>query len=95
LLRDPIPPRWFRGPDATGAAAHSSAPVAWVRSSDPDLTHEPDPRVGPVMVVARYVVPPDAAAPFLEAMVPVRRVQLQTGATSCDLYRDGATPPCS
>jgi hypothetical protein len=59
---------------------------------DPELTHEPDPRAGPVMVVTRYVVPPDAAQPFLEAMVPVRRVQLQTGATSCDLYRDGADP---
>ena len=59
---------------------------------DPELTHEPDPRVGPVMVVTRYVVPPAAAEPFLAAMVPVRRVQLQTGATTCDLYRDGADP---
>ena len=59
---------------------------------EPELTHEPDPRVGPVMVVTRYVVPPAAAEPFLAAMVPVRRVQLQTGATTCDLYRDGADP---
>ena len=58
---------------------------------DPELAYEPDPRLGPVMVVTRYLVPPAAAEPFL-AHGARARVQLQTGATSCDLYRDGADP---
>ncbi|WP_425432357.1 MFS transporter [Geodermatophilus amargosae] len=60
--------------------------------TDPDLAYEPDPRVGPVLVVVRYVVPPEAQGPFLEAMEPVRRSRLQTGATSCRLYQDGINP---
>ena len=59
---------------------------------DPDLAYEPEPQEGPVLVVVRYVVPPEAEEPFLEAMEPVRRTRLQTGATSCQLYRDGADP---
>ncbi|WP_448638452.1 MFS transporter [Geodermatophilus sp. URMC 63] len=60
--------------------------------TDPDLAYEPDPQVGPVLVVVRYVVPPEAQGPFLVAMEPVRRSRLQTGATSCQLYRDGSDP---
>jgi MFS family permease len=57
--------------------------------TDPDLTYEPDPQEGPVLVTVRYVVSPEVEAPFLEAMQRVRRSRLQTGATSCQLYRDG------
>jgi len=60
--------------------------------ADPDLTYEPDPQEGPVLVTVRYRVPSDVDAAFLEAMEPVRRSRLQTGATSCQLYRDGADP---
>jgi hypothetical protein len=59
---------------------------------DPDLAYEPHAQEGPVLVVVRYVVPPETQEPFLEAMEPVRRTRLQTGATSCQLYRDGANP---
>jgi hypothetical protein len=57
-----------------------------------DLTYQPDPQEGPVLVTVRYRVPSETEAPFLEAMEPVRRSRLQTGATSCQLYRDGADP---
>jgi MFS family permease len=59
---------------------------------EPDLTYEPDPQEGPVLVTVRYVVPPEAEPPFLEAMELVRLTRLRTGATSCQLYRDGADP---
>jgi MFS family permease len=59
---------------------------------DPDLAYEPEPQEGPVLVVVRYVVPARVEDSFLEAMEPVRRTRLQTGATSCQLYRDGAEP---
>ena len=57
---------------------------------DPDLAYEPDLQEGPVLVVVRYVIPPETEEQFLRAMEPVRRSRLQTGATSCELYRDGA-----
>jgi len=59
---------------------------------EPDLAYEPDPQEGPVLVTVRYVVPSDAEEGFLEAMEPVRLTRLRTGATSCQLYRDGADP---
>jgi MFS family permease len=60
--------------------------------NDPELTYEPEPQEGPVLVTVRYVVPPESEAPFLEAMDLVRLTRLRTGATSCQLYRDGADP---
>lgn len=59
---------------------------------DPELLDEPDPREGPVLVTVRYVIRIGAEQEFLEAMEFVRRTRLQTGATSCELYRDGADP---
>ena len=44
------------GPSPDVAHLDRDPAVYW---RDPDLAYEPDPRVGPVMVVTRYVVPPD------------------------------------
>ncbi len=59
---------------------------------EPDLTYEPDPREGPVLVSIRYTVPEEHEAEFLDAMRLVRLSRLRTGATECTLYRDGADP---
>jgi hypothetical protein len=45
-----------------------------------------------VLVTVRYIVRSEAEEAFLEAMEPVRRTRLQTGATSCQHYPDGADP---
>ncbi len=59
---------------------------------EPDLAYQPDPREGPVLVTIRYVVPEEDEVQFLAAMELVRASRLRTGATSCELYRDGADP---
>ncbi len=59
---------------------------------EPELAYEPDLREGPILVTARYVVPDEAEAEFVEAIEHVRQSQLRTGATDCDVYRDGADP---
>lgn len=59
---------------------------------DPELAYDPDPREGPVLVTVRYVVPAEHEAEFVEAMELVRALHLRTGATSSELYRDGADP---
>ena len=41
-----------------------------VYRDDPDLAYEPDPHEGPVVLIVRYIVPPDAEAQFLAAMEP-------------------------
>ena len=68
---------------------NSDSAVYW---AEPELAYEPDPQEGPVLVTVRYVVPSESQEAFLEAMEPVRRTRLRTGATSCQLYRDGADP---
>ena len=57
---------------------------------DPTLVGDPDPDEGPVLVTLTYTVE-DAHMPgFVEVMKEVRRSRLRTGATSCELYQDGA-----
>ena len=59
---------------------------------DPTLVGDPDPDEGPVLVTLTYTVE-DAHMPgFVEVMKEVRRSRLRTGATSCELYQDGADP---
>ena len=86
---------------AAGAATVAIWPLPdvahWDRDSavywpEPTLSYEPDPQEGPVLVTVRYVVPAECEAQFLEAMEQVRLTRLRTGATSCELYRDGADP---
>src|SRR4051794_18059926 len=59
---------------------------------DPALVREPDLTEGPVLVTLTYIVGDDQVPAFVEAMGKVRRSQLRTGASSCELYQDGADP---
>jgi len=56
---------------------------------EPNLTVEPDPDAGPVVVTATYTVPPDNEPKFLEAMRGVRHTRMRTGAVQWGLFRHG------
>jgi MFS family permease len=53
------------------------------------LAHEPDPRVGPVLVTVVYTVRPEHQDEFVEAMEQVRASRQRTGATRWGLFREG------
>ncbi|PZG00756.1 MFS transporter [Micromonospora deserti] len=53
------------------------------------LAHEPDPRVGPVLVVVTYVVRAEREQEFLRAMDLVRGSRQRTGAMRWGLFREG------
>ncbi|HEX2774277.1 MAG TPA: MFS transporter [Micromonosporaceae bacterium] len=53
------------------------------------LTEEPDPGVGPVLVTVSYRVPPAQQREFLEAMKLVKGSRQRTGATRWGLFREG------
>jgi hypothetical protein len=59
---------------------------------EPALAGEPALDEGPVLVTLTYRVGEERVPAFLEAMAAVRRSRLRTGASSCELYRDGADP---
>ncbi|MEV0810825.1 MFS transporter [Micromonospora sp. NPDC050200] len=54
-----------------------------------ELAHEPDPRVGPVLVVVTYTVRPERQQDFLDAMDLVRGSRQRTGAMRWGLFREG------
>ncbi|MFI6265452.1 MFS transporter [Micromonospora sp. NPDC051006] len=56
------------------------------------LAHEPDPRVGPVLVVVSYLVRRDREQEFLDAMDLVRGSRQRTGAMRWGLFREGEAP---
>ena len=53
------------------------------------LAHEPDPRVGPVLVTVEYTVRPERTQRFLAAMDLVRGARQRTGAMRWGLFRPG------
>ncbi|PWR05469.1 MFS transporter [Micromonospora acroterricola] len=55
------------------------------------LAHEPDPRVGPVLVTVQYTVRPECTQPFLAAMDLVRGARQRTGAMRWGLFRPAET----
>ncbi|WP_406046080.1 MFS transporter [Micromonospora sp. NBC_00898] len=57
-----------------------------------ELALEPDPRVGPVLVVVTYTVRPEREAAFLAAMDHVRGSRQRTGAMRWGLFREGEAP---
>jgi MFS family permease len=57
---------------------------------EPNLELDPELEDGPVVVNVTYTVRPENVPGFLDAMVPVRRMKMRTGATSYGVYRDGA-----
>jgi hypothetical protein len=59
---------------------------------EPDLHIAPDRTVGPVMVAVTYTVAPENEEAFLEAMEPVRRSRMRTGAVQWGIYRHGEKP---
>jgi len=56
------------------------------------LTLQPDPRVGPVLVTVTYTVSPDREDEFVEAMESVRGARQRTGATRWGLFKEGEAP---
>ncbi|MGK4585863.1 MFS transporter [Kitasatospora sp. HPMI-4] len=58
----------------------------------PTMVLEPTEAEGPVLVTIEYRVPADRADAFVQAMGPVGRSRLRTGALDWNLYRDGADP---
>jgi MFS family permease len=59
---------------------------------EPHLLIEPDPGAGPVLISARYTVPPANRAAFVVAMQAVRRSRQRSGASRWGLFRDGEDP---
>ncbi|MFF0370481.1 MFS transporter [Micromonospora sp. NPDC005087] len=55
------------------------------------LAHDPDPRVGPVLVIVEYTVRPERTQPFLAAMDLVRGARQRTGAMRWGLFRPAET----
>jgi MFS family permease len=59
---------------------------------EPDLTVDPDPDAGPVVVLATWTVPPANESKFLAAMRSVRHTRMRTGAVQWGLFRHGEMP---
>lgn len=64
-------------------------PVVW---PEVRLAVDPEPQAGPILVLIEYTVRPEVQPEFLDAMKPLRRSRLRTGATRWDLYQDGTRP---
>jgi quinol monooxygenase YgiN len=84
-----------------GAVTSQIWPLPELRGVDKDqatymprleLVLEPDPRVGPVLVVVTYTVRPDREQEFLNAMDLVRGSRQRTGAMRWGLFREGESP---
>ena len=58
---------------------------------EPDLTVDPDPEAGPVVITATYTVAPENEAEFLDAMRSVRHTRMRTGAIQWGIFRHGET----
>lgn len=58
------------------------------------LTHDPDPRIGPVVVIVTYVVRAEREVAFIDAMELVRGSRQRTGASRWGLYREGESADC-
>jgi MFS family permease len=56
---------------------------------EPDLTVEPDPEAGPVVITGTYTVLPENEPKFLDAMRSVRRTRMRTGAVQWGIFRHG------
>jgi MFS family permease len=58
----------------------------------PVVAQEPEPDRGTVLVTVEYLIDPERASEFREAMRPVRRLRLRDGAIYWDLVVDVADP---
>jgi MFS family permease len=59
---------------------------------EPDLAVQPDPAVGPIVITVAYTVVQEHRQEFVDAMRPVRRVRLRTGAVNWGLFQYGEDP---
>jgi MFS family permease len=59
---------------------------------EPQLTTEPDPSAGPVVVEVTYTVRPANESAFLAAMSHLRRSRMRTGAVQWGIFRTGEVP---
>jgi MFS family permease len=59
---------------------------------EPQLTGEPDPAAGPVVVTVTYTVAPDNERDFLDAIQRLRRSRMRTGAVQWGVFRHGELP---
>lgn len=64
----------------------------WNHWAKPSLLEEPAPDDGPVLVTAKYVVPPEKAAEFLAQIHKYQRVRRRDGATSWGIFFDTESP---
>jgi hypothetical protein len=74
--------RWTLAP---GEDADLTPATAW---SHPELSMEPEPSDGPVLVTLEYRVLPEHAAEFVGAMEELGRVRRRDGAYAWSLYED-------
>lgn len=72
------------------APAHGRQPAAYWEQ--PQLTLDPEPDIGPILVQVTYQVQDRDQTAFLAAMERVRRSRQRTGAYRWQIYRDGETP---
>jgi MFS family permease len=59
---------------------------------DPQLTTDPDPAAGPVVIEVTYTVTPANEPAFLDAMPGLRRTRMRTGAVQWGVFRAGEAP---
>src|SRR5205085_5117168 len=59
---------------------------------EPELAVTPAPQDGPVLVTIEYLVEPEQARGFVEAMQRVGRIRRRTGAYRWGLFHDPANP---
>ena len=79
--------RWFRLRSTDGLDVRPAR--GW---AEPEMTLDPAPKRGPVLVRTEYRVPAENAEAFREAMRPVGRARRRTGAQRWSLWQDGADP---
>ena len=65
---------------------------SWNHWGKPQMLHEPEGAVGPVLVTVRYVVDPANAAKFLNEIYKYQRVRRRDGATRWGIFYDTENP---
>jgi len=72
-----------------------SAPVelsSWNQWVKPTMFAEPAPDLGPVLVTVRYIINPEKASEFLNAIHKYERVRRRDGATRWGIFYDTQSP---
>jgi MFS family permease len=65
------------------------SPMSWAM---PELQVAPLPEDGPVLVSIEWIIDPDHAEEFVQAMAPIRRQRLRDGGMTWGLFHDLARP---